>query len=158
MTNWYCKNILMGANETMIMYDTAWEQRPALTIFVFIYFFIIFNSSVIFTGGNLVGSLRGATSCMKITAKAAGMSDPKDRRGIKQPFEGGMKFTVKLQIWFPWHSCTPSFSSPAMLCLQHIGNWNMQRAGVKKHRAVVVADLSNTVGAEFSQLFLSGNC
>lgn len=52
-----------------------------------------------------MGSLRGATSCMEITAKAAGVSDPKDRTGggkkKKQPFEARMKFTVKLQIWFP---------------------------------------------------------
>lgn len=30
-----------------------------------------------------MGSLRGATSCMEITAKAVGVSDLKDRRGEK---------------------------------------------------------------------------
>lgn len=52
---------------------------------------------------NLVGNLRGATSCMEITAKAAGVSDPKDRTGRKKKllFEARMKFTVKLQTWFP---------------------------------------------------------
>lgn len=28
-----------------------------------------------------MGSLRGTTSCVEITAKAAGVSDPKDRGG-----------------------------------------------------------------------------
>lgn len=48
-----------------------------------------------------MGCFRGATSCMEISAKAAGVSDPKDRRKEKQAFEAGMKFMVKLQIWLP---------------------------------------------------------
>lgn len=62
------------------------RARPALPIFFLI--------SVLFSlEAKIVGCFRGT--------EAAGVSDPKDSRKEKQPFEAGMKFMVKLQIRFP---------------------------------------------------------
>lgn len=58
---------------------TAWEHS------CFDFWLFFFFISVLFSlERNLVGNLRGATSCMEITAKAAGVSDPKDRTGKKK--------------------------------------------------------------------------